>query len=500
MSIEEMNVIKRLTEIGIALSREKDIGRIFEMIVEFAMEFTSAQGGTLYVVSEDRKTLNFTVVRNRVLGISQGGITSNVDWKPIPIFKEDGSPNMANVCSYCAITGRVLNIPDVYETTDFNFEGTKAFDAMTGYRSKSMLVVPMKNHEEEIIGVLQLINSEDLSEGRILPFSPSSQEMAECLASQAAIVLTNKILIDDLERLFRSSISVIAQAIDEKSPYTSGHSKRVTALALEIAKRITESKTGPFADIYFSENEMKEIQIASFLHDLGKITVPEHIMDKSTKLQSVFDRIELIRMRYELLKREIGAIEEKMEEEMKLIEMANSGTYFLTDEILERLKEISERKVKTKDGFIPLITEDELKHLSVRRGTLTEEERAIIESHAETTLRMLSQLPFPRKLKNVPLIAGCHHEKLDGTGYPRKLKGDDLPLKARILILADIFEALTARDRPYKKAKTLSEALAIMEDMARKGEIDKDLFDFFVKSGIPKDYAKRELLPEQLDL
>lgn len=503
-SSSKLDALKKLTQIGIALSAEKNIDRLFRMILEFAMDFTRADGGTLYIVSDDKKTLNFALIRNRTLGIEWGIGASPVKWPPVALFDEKGTPNLSNVSSYCAITGKVLNIPDVYRSTEFNFDGTKAFDSKTGYRSKSMLVVPMKNHENEIIGVLQLINAMDRKKTKVKRFSFSSQEMAESLASLASVALTNRMLISELELLLQSSISLISSAIDERSPYTSGHSRRVTELSVEIAKKINEAKSGPFANIFFSEDEIKEIEIASLLHDLGKLSVPEKILDKATKLQCIFDKIDLIKMRYEILKKEAGAksTEErkKLDEEIEFLESVNRGNYPLTDEMIERLKRISKKTVRVDGGAIPLITKDELESLIVRAGTLTEEERKKVMSHAEVTYRMLCQLPFPKKLKEVPLIAGAHHEKLDGSGYPKKLKAENIPLKARILAIADIFEALTARDRPYMKAKKLSEVLKIMEDMAKKGEIDKDLFELFVKSGIVLAYAKKEMLPEQIDI
>lgn len=499
----EMDSLRRLTEIGMALSRERDVNKLFEMIIEFAMEFTSAEGGTLYVVSADRRTLDFAIVRNRVLGIRLGPAHSTLDWKSVPLFKEDGSPNDSNVSSYCALTGKTVNIPDVYETTGFNFEGTRIFDSRTGYRSKSMLVVPMKNHEDEIIGVLQLINAKDESVGNIVQFSASAQQMAECLASQAAIALTNRMLINELEELFESSIRVITSAIDEKSPYTSGHARRVTYLAMQIAKKINDAKTGPFAKVHFSEDELREIYLASLLHDVGKISIPEHIMDKATKLQCIFDKIELIRMRYELLKTKSHEgkawTRSELEEEFQFIQRVNTGSETLNDDMLERLKRISQRTLEYGNDVVPIITEEELEKLSVRAGTLTPDEKAIINSHAELTFKMLSKLPFPKRLRNVPFIAASHHEKLDGTGYPRGLRAEDLPLQSRILAIADVFEALTARDRPYKRARTLSEAIAIMDDMAKAGAIDEELFHFFVRSGIPKGYADLELLAEQVD-
>lgn len=496
-----MNPLKRLTEIGIALSKEKNVSKLFEMIVDFGMEFTRSDGGTLYIVSDDGRYLNFVIVKNKSLSVNLTDGSYLKDWPPVPLYFDDGSPNLSNVCSFCALKAETVNIEDAYETTLFNFQGTRAFDSMRNYRSKSMLVVPMKNHEDEVIGVLQLINAIDES-GNIISFSKDSEEIAECLASQAAVALTNRILINELERLFESAIQVIAKAIDEKSPYTADHSRRVAEISLLLAQRVGEARYGPFKDINFNEDELRALRIAAFLHDVGKIKVPEHVMDKATKLQCIFDRIDLIKLRYEFLRKFYPSREEseEIEEELKFLEGVNMGLKPLADEDLRKLQKIAQRKVSIGSTDFQLITEEELKNLSIRAGTLTDEERAIIQSHAESTYRMLSQLPFPKKLKGVPVFASSHHEKLNGKGYPKGLSGDQLPIQARILAIADVFEALTARNRPYKKPNTLSQALSIMRDMVERGELDKDLFELFVESGIPKEYAKSELLPEQVDI
>ncbi|MCS7280289.1 MAG: GAF domain-containing protein [Desulfobacterota bacterium] len=484
-----MDVLKRLKEIGIALSKEKDIMRLFDMIVESAMEFTKSDGGTLYIVSEDKKSLEFAIVRNKTLGIRTNGIISLTPWESVPLLNEDGSPNYSNVSSYCALTGKTVSIDDVYDTKIFNFEKTKDFDLKANYRSKSMLVVPMKNHEAEIIGVLQLINAKDEITGKVIPFSQEDEELIECLASQAAIALTNRMLINDLEELFQSFIRAITSAIDEKSPYTRGHAERVTQIAVMLAQKINETNLGPFANTYLTDDEIEEIKIAAILHDVGKVSIPEHILDKATKLHSLLDRIELIRLRYEILKREYAFFPEKREElksEMELLERINLGLEPVTESTVEKLEKIGERTWQSDRGEEPFLKEEELQSLCVKRGTLTEKEKKIVNSHAEITYKILSNLRFPKKLKNVPFIASSHHEKLNGKGYPRGIDAKSLPLQSRIISIADIFEALTAKDRPYRASNTRSEALIIMEKMAKDGEIDKDLFELFVSSGIPE--------------
>ncbi len=519
----QLGRIRRLAGIGVALSAEKELDRLLELIMEEARSFTGADGGTLYIMSDDETELLFAIVHNGTLNIRMGGRNGTITWPPVPLKNPDGTPNHANVSAYAALSGEVVNIPDVYDAEGFNFEGTRKFDAGTGYRSKSMLVVPLRNHENDIIGVLQLLNARDQTTGAVIPFSEESQKMTEALASQAAVALTNKRLIQGLEELLESFIKSIATAIDEKSPYTGGHVRRVAELTMAIAGRINEAREGPFAPIRFSDEEMKELRIAAWLHDVGKITTPEHIVDKATKLETVYDRIDALKTRFEVLKRDrqIAAMMRggggcdtggpktpdltdealmSIESDLDFLMSVNAGGEFMADGMIERLREIAGRRWMKEGEWHPLLTDDEVYNLSIRRGTLTDEEREIINNHAVMTYRMLSQLPFPKKLSRVPTYAATHHERPDGTGYPLGLKDAELPIQSRILALADIFEALTAGDRPYKKGKTLSEALKIMAFMAKDRHIDKDLFDFFINKGIHLDYARRELRPHQVDI
>jgi len=523
----QLTLIRRLTQIGVALSAEKNIDRLLEMIVDEAQDFTCADGGTLYIMSDDESALHFAIVQNRTLKTHMGGTGGKITWPSVILKNPDGSPNFANVSAYAAILGQVVNIPDVYDAEGFNFQGTRKFDADTGYRSKSMLVVPMRNHENDTIGVLQLLNAQEPLTGKVINFSNECQQMTESLASQAAVALSNTRLIHDLENLLESFISSIASAIDEKSPYTGGHVQRVAKLSLTIAEKINNMTEGPYADVCFDEHPMKELRTAAWLHDIGKITTPEYVVDKATKLETIYDRIETLKTRFEVIKRdhELKVLEDrlarhyahsdesgsetsgmetdgkndefsrKLEEDINFLVNANTGGEFMADEMIEKVKEIASRKWMYDGDECPMLTENEVYNLTIRRGTLTTEERDIINNHAKVTHKMLSQLPFPKKLKNVPLYAAAHHENINGTGYPFGLKGDEISLQSRILALADIFEALTAKDRPYKKGKTLSEALDIMSFMVKDGHIDKDLFELFIREKIYLDYAKKELLP-----
>lgn len=511
--------LRRLTRIGVALSAEKDIDRLLEKILIEARTITSADGGTLYMMSDDESELQFAFVQNESLGLNMGGTGGKMTWPSIKLTGDDGLSNHAHVSAYAAITGQPVNIPDVYDAQGFNFEGTRVFDQETGYRSQSMLVVPMRNHEDDIIGVLQLLNAKDRDTSQVIPFSEKMQNLAWSLASQAAVALTNNLLIADLENLLDAFIQTIATAIDEKSPYTGGHVRRVADLTMMIAEKINKAQDGHFAAVCFSDDEMRELRMAAWLHDVGKITTPEHVVDKSTKLEKVYDRIGDIKTRFELLKREYqlamnearqnkaGFSTEEvlmdlqaLDDEYQFLERINSGSEFTADEMIDRIKKIAQRKWSANTQTMPLLTEDEIYNLSIRRGTLNNEERTIINNHAAITQKMLAKLPFPKKLQKIAEYAAAHHEKLDGSGYPLGLKGDQLPLQSRIIALADIFEALTAADRPYKKDKTLSEALQILKQMVANDHIDADLFDLFMREKVYEEYAYRELALHQIDM
>jgi transcriptional regulator with GAF, ATPase, and Fis domain len=268
---KQLDQIRRLNQIGTALSAEKNLDRLLEMIVDEAREFTNADGGTLYIMSDDEEELNFAIVQNTSLNVRMGGTGGKITWSSVRLKNLDGKPNHANVSAYAAITGQVVNISDVYHAEGFNFEGTRRFDAETGYRSKSMLVVPMRNHENDIIGVLQLLNAQIARTTEVISFSTENQKMTESLASQAAVAISNNRLIHDLENLLESFIRTIATAIDEKSPYTGGHVRRVSELTMTIAEKINKSVDGPYASIYFDEDKLKELRISAWLHDVGKI-------------------------------------------------------------------------------------------------------------------------------------------------------------------------------------------------------------------------------------
>ena len=526
---EQARHLNELAAIGCALSAERDTSRVLEMILSQARKFTGADGGTLYLFSEDRRELVFHVLHNETLKSYMGGTSGKPVTLPnVPLYDEQGNPNQANVSAHVAIEGKIVNIPDVYEAEGFNFEGTKKFDKSLGYRSMSMLVAPMRDHEDVIIGVLQLINAKDKATGKTIPFSSSVVEMTMALASQAAMVLTQQRLIRDLKNLFDSFIRSIATAIDEKSKYTGGHISRVAELTMMIAEKVNEVKEGAYADFEFNEDELEELRIAAWMHDTGKITTPEYVVDKSNKLETIFDRVDLVKTRWQaitllrLLEAERekvalaseGANAEKIEEidkrcaadldrldkELEFITKANTGGEFMADEKIEHLEKIAKGAFSVKGEQHPFLMEDEVYNLAIRKGTLTDEEREIINNHAPMTIKILEQLPWPKKLARIPEIAGGHHEKLDGSGYPSGLKDDQISLQSRIMAVADIFEALSARDRPYKDPMPLSQAIKILGFMVKDNHVDSDVVDLFVNSGLVYEYARQYLDQEQIDV
>ena len=508
--------LEQLNAIGASLSAERDLNRLLETILTAAKSITRADGGTLYRLTEDR-TLRFEILRTSSLRYYLGGTTGNaVPFYPIHLIGKDGKPNHSMVAAYAALTGKTVNIADAYTADGFDFTGTRNFDKKTGYRSKSFLTVPMANHENEIIGVLQLINAMDPKTGEIVPFSPSDQRLAESLASQAAIALTNRMLINQLEQLFESFIAMINTAIDEKSPYTGGHCQRVPALTMMFAEAVNETEQGPLSDFHMNDKDRYELKIAGLLHDCGKVTTPVHVVDKATKLEAIYDRIHLIDTRFEILKRdaEIAMLKDgspearaayrerlrQIEEDRMFLRAANIGGERMHDDDIARVQRIAEYRWTDISGHeAKFLSDDELKNLTIRAGTLTAEERQIINHHIVATIKMLEALPWPRHLKNVPEYAGGHHERMDGKGYPRGLKREQMSVQARVMGIADIFEALTAKDRPYKKGKTLSESIEILGKFSLNGHIDPDLFDIFVRRKVYQRYAEMFLDKEQID-
>ena len=568
----------KLIDIGIALSAERDHDRLMEMILLEAKSLCNADGGTLYLrTGED--SLKFEIMRNDSLDIAMGGTTGKeIEFAALRMFDaKSGKPNHKNVATHVALTGESVNVTDAYKTTRFDFSGTKKFDKGTGFRSESFFTAPMKNHDGDVIGVLQLLNAQDPETGKVVPFSPGIEPLVEALTSQAAVALDNQNLIDAQRALLDAFIELIASAIDAKSPYTGGHCQRVPELTKMLVRAACDSEDAPFNGFDLTENEWYELHIAAWLHDCGKVTTPEYVVDKATKLETIYDRIHEVRTRFEVLKRhaEIEYLKAlldgkgkpaklkkdfdkrlaQLDDDFEFIAECNMGGEFMADERVDRVKRIaamkwqrtlddriglshdeSKRKERApkkklpveenlladkeehvierqpheimaddnKFGFKLNVPEDkynlgEVYNLCIGRGTLTAEELFKINDHMVQTIIMLEQLPFPKHLKRVPEYAGGHHETLIGTGYPRRLTKADMSIPARAMAIADIFEALTAADRPYKKAKTLSESVRIMSFMKKDQHIDPDLFALFLNNGVFTEYAEKFLLPEQID-
>ena len=522
---ELLERIDRLTEIGIALSAEKDTAKLLELIMMGAKGLTHADGGTLYFVKDN--TLSFEIISNDSLAIQMGGTSGNkIEFDPLPLYLEDGQENHHMVVSHCVLSGQTINIEDAYHEDGFDFTGARRFDSSTGYRTQSILTFPLKDHEHEIIGVLQLINATDPHTGEVIAFNEVDQQLAESLASLAAVALTQKRLLSELQTLFEAFIKMIASAIDDKSPYTGGHCRRIPVLTMMLAEAVDRTDAGPMKTFRIDNKDRYELETAAWLHDCGKVVTPEYVMDKSTKLETIYDRIHLVEHRFEVVLRDLEvaylrqcnralqqgeSVDEltqsfaldcsQLKQELDFVLQVNEGGEFMSDDDIQRVNLISKRQwVDVTGQTQPLLTADECMNLCIRKGTLNDSEREIINHHIVATINMLESLPFPKHLKRVPEYAGGHHEKMDGTGYPKGLKKDEMSIQTRIMAIADIFEALTASDRPYKKGKKLSECLRIMGFMKAENHIDPDLYDIFVEQKVYLQYAEEFLDPEQIDV
>ncbi len=510
---EEINDIEVLT----TLAKEKNLDIILDKILQQVMKRTGAEGGTVYL--RQGKDLRFKVVINQKLGIHN---TKTENWPAIPLYTPNGS-NLSNVSALCAVKNEIVNIPDVYNAEGFNFEGMKQFDAANHYRSQSMLVIPMVDHEEDLIGVLQLINKLDHN-GKPIPFQKADIDIAQAYSAYCAIAITKNRLIEDLEKLLLSFLESIAVAMDAKSPIGYGHITRVGKMMELFSEAINKDQT-TYKDLYYDRDQLLQLKLAAWMHDIGKISTPEPILNKATKLETTYNRITEIEERFRnvILSRKLALAQKEiawlkgnksidpekekvttaeeirqLEEDLAYIQKKNLPSGLMDDNDIARIEAIAQRRYTVEGKEIPLLSPDEVKNLSIRYGTLNEEERAKINEHAKISNQMLDMLVFPKKFKEVPKIAGMHHEKLNGKGYPNGVRGEDIPFEARLLAVIDIFEALTAHDRPYKRPKTLTETYEILDNMVREGDLDGEIIDYLKKSGLFMEYAKSYLLPEQV--
>jgi HD-GYP domain-containing protein (c-di-GMP phosphodiesterase class II)/ribonuclease BN (tRNA processing enzyme) len=507
----------REMEISTALSKEKDLNKILGLILEETMDITGAEGGTIYIKDGDK--LCFKAVKNDKLNICE----VDVNYPKIELYP-NGKENNENVSAVCAINKKTINIPDVYlyHIGKFNFEGTKKFDKANNYRSVSMLVVPMLNQDEEVVGVMQLINKN--SSNTIVEFTDQDIEQTTTYANLCASAIAKNQLIEDLEKLVISFLESISYALSVKSPYGYEHISRVKELMGYIAHEVDNDKT-VYKDINYTDEEFQQLELAAWMHDIGKIATPEHILDKATRLETLHDRIDTIQMRFNYVKKflksqmletkckflngeyqiHMDQIElkyeqmiEELEADFDFVYEANQPFKYMSNDDILRIKNIGEKSFKIDGKIVNLLTKEEIDYLSIKQGTLTKQEREKINEHAKVTQDMLKMITFPKKYNRVAEIASGHHEKINGKGYPLGLKDSEISFETRMLAIVDILEALTAKDRPYKRAKTEEETFEILDIMVQKGELDANLVKFIKDARIFKKYIQKESLQEVL--
>jgi HD-GYP domain-containing protein (c-di-GMP phosphodiesterase class II) len=525
-AIENRTVSDGQRALLVELASTSDTQEIIERILVEAKNLTHSEGGTLYLMNNgdpESPQLNFEIIKNNRLNIHMGGKTgTKIPFPGIPLLEDNGSPNEHNVAAYSANTKEVVNIADVYQSKDFDFSGARKFDEQTNYRTQSVLTLPLLNHQQEVIGVLQLINSRHPDTDHVIPFSERYIPLLKGLALYAAIALNNQILVQDLKNLLDAFVKTIAKAIDAKSPHTSGHCQRVPLL-MELIAEAACNNQGLYKDFQLNDEEWYELRVSAWMHDCGKLATPDSVLDKSTKLHKMRDGIEIIEARFSALKQHKNAeflaacldpsnnqetLKEalqreltQLEEDLEFVRTSNKGGEFMSEDSKTRIQKIAKIQWPDANGqYKDMLNEDEIYNLCIERGTLTAEERQIINNHMTVTIDMLEGLPFPKQLKRVPEYAGGHHEKMNGTGFPRGLTREQMSIPARMMAIADIFEALTAKDRPYKDPMKISVSLNIMRRMVEDEHIDPDLFKLFVESRVWEKYAKRVLSPEQLDV
>lgn len=506
--------MEALNRIGAALSSERELSALLELILLKSREITSADAGSLYLVEEkegEERYLRFVLTQNDSIPVDYKEATMPLSWE--------------SIAGYVALTGVTLRLDDVYHLPpDAEFRFNRSFDERTGYRTKSMLVVPMKNVQGEVLGVIQLINrkrswevkltSPEVVERTVIPFTATSESLVRSLASQAAVALENNRLYASIENLFEGFVKAAVYAIEARDPSTSGHSERVAVLTLALADVVDKERTGPYAHVHFTPQQLKELRYAAILHDVGKIGVREHVLVKAKKLYE--HHLALVEERFEFVKRSLEteytrrkmdyllqrgtegnyqeyfrALDEEFQRELQLLDeyfqtilLANEPT-ILEEGSFERLVEIAGRTYLDIYGNPHrLLQPEEVRILSIRRGSLDEEERREIESHVTKSYLFLRQIPWTKDLKQVPEIAYGHHEKLDGSGYPRGLRGEEIPIQTRMMTVCDIYDALTAADRPYKKAVSVERALDILRYEVEDGHIDRELVRLFIEGRV----------------
>ncbi|MBW2334722.1 MAG: GAF domain-containing protein [Deltaproteobacteria bacterium] len=483
--------LEALNKIGIALSSETHLGRLLELIVKEARYFTNADAGSLYLVDHDKNCLNFEVAQNDTL-IKRAHLKSET-FKPYSL-----TLNKNSIAGYVAITGETLNIADVYNLSpEAGFEFNRDFDKRNKYRTKSMLLVAMKDTEGKIIGVLQLINSANI-QGKVVSFNTKIETLVSSLASQAAVAIKNAQLLKEIKDVFEALIRYSVSAIDARSPFTAGHSRRVAEYSMALAKAINDTHEGSYANISFSPAQLEEL-------------VREWVLDKRTHLSDtemdvLINRFENIKasviaetqeIKLELfhsnresetevqqLESELKARIHQIDEKLAFIKTINTHN-FLEDLDINHLEEIYEKKYVDLEGEKRnYLTDFEFENLSVKKGNLTKNEIEEIQSHVTHTEKIVNNIPFTGHLKRVPVFAAGHHEMLDGSGYTKHIKAEDIPIQTRIITVSDIYEALIAKDRPYKKSLDPIKSLAILKEEALNGRLDKELVRIFIEKKV----------------
>jgi len=525
-AIENRKISDGQRALLIELAATTNTEEIIERILDESMKLTYAEGGTLYLMNKaegQNSGLKFEIIKNEKLDIYMGGQYGvDIPFADIPLYQEDGTENDHNVAAHTANTQDIVNIEDVYTNEEFDFSGAREFDKQTQYRTKSVLTFPLLNHRGEVIGVLQLLNARSPDTTEVIPFHDRYVPLLRGLALYAAIALNNQILVQDLKDLLDAFVKTIAKAIDAKSPHTSGHCQRVPLLMELIAEAACEDRT-LFNDFELTAEEWYELRVSAWMHDCGKLATPDSVLEKSTKLHRMRDGIEAIEARFAALKfsknvqylqncalhpeqkqhltEEYEAAIQLLESDLEFVRTSNRGGEFMAEENKQRIRDIAKYQwPDANEDWHPMLSEDEVHNLCIERGTLSQEERQVINDHMKVTIDMLEGLPFPKQLQRVPEYAGGHHEKMNGSGFPRGLTREQMSVPARMMAVADIFEALTAKDRPYKDPMKISTSLNIMRKMVDDQHIDPDIYQLFVTSKVWEKYAKRILAPEQLDV
>lgn len=472
--------LNRMIAIAIDLSAEKDFDTLMQKILLEAMDVCHCDAGTVYMKEKDH--LNFHTVYTKSKGIPAAEQSRNANLPPVPLKR-------THVCACAVIDNKKINLPDIYESKEYDFTGAQKYDAINDYRTGSMLVIPMCDEKDEIIGVLQLINSLD-EDGKIIPFDPAYEQIVSALASLAAVSLNNHKLAQEVTDLLHSFVRVMVDAIDERSSYNANHTKSMVKYAEKFLDWLTETDQ----DWQIPEDKRDAFLMSVWLHDIGKLIVPLEIMDKPDRLGVFYNglksRVEIAQLMERLRAFEDPAQADTCEEKARTfkeawetIKEANSAG-FLDDGKIEKLRSFGELTCMDASGeTIPFLMDAELEAITVRKGTLTDKERHQIEEHVTYTARMLSQMNFRGIYENVPFWAGAHHELLNGAGYPNHLEGDEIPNEVRLLTILDIYDALTAEDRPYKPPMPSEKAFSILHSMQEEGRLDAHMLELFEQSG-----------------